>query len=106
MDEPQIAAAYLARNLSTLRRARGLTQSSLAGAAGLPRSTIANLESGESNPSLAVLVKVSGALGVPVDELLSAQRARVRRWKASEVREERKGQGLRTRPLVPEPAPD
>jgi transcriptional regulator with XRE-family HTH domain len=106
MDNPQAVAAHLARNLATLRRTRGLTQAALAQAADLPRSTIANLESGEANPSLAVLVKVSGALGAPVDELLASQRARVRLWKASEVREERKGHGLKMRPLAPEPAPD
>jgi XRE family transcriptional regulator, regulator of sulfur utilization len=99
-------AAHLGRNLSTLRRTRGLTQAQLAGASGLPRSTIANLESGEGNPSLTVLVKVSTALGVPVDELLASPRARVRRWKAAEVAEEAIGHGVRGRPLVPEPAPD
>jgi transcriptional regulator with XRE-family HTH domain len=106
MDQPVPAAAHLGRNLSTLRRTRGLTQAALAKAADLPRSTIANLESGEGNPSLVVLVKVSDALGVPVDELLASGRARVRLWRAAEVAEERAGHGLKTRPLVPEPAPD
>lgn len=106
MDEPELIAAHLGRNLSTLRHTRGLTQAALARAADLPRSTIANLESGLGNPSLTVLVKVSGALGVPVDELLASPRARVRLWKAAEVTETRSGNGLRQRPLVPEPAPD
>lgn len=105
MDEAPVGA-HLARNLSQLRHSRGLTQEALARAAGLPRSTIANLESGDGNPSLAVLVKVSTALGAPVDELLSAPLARVRHWKASEVAEQRRGHGLVVRPLVPEPAPD
>lgn len=106
MDEPDVVAAHLGRNLSTLRHTRGLTQAGVARAAGLPRSTIANLESGLGNPSLAVLVKVSAALGVPVDELLAAPRARVRHWTAAEVQETRMGHGLMSRPLVPEPAPD
>jgi transcriptional regulator with XRE-family HTH domain len=106
MDEHGAAAAHLGRNLSTLRHTRGLTQSALAKAANLPRSTIANLESGEGNPSLSVLVKVSSALGAPVDELLGSPRARVRHWKAAEVAQARMGHGLRSRPLVPEPAPD
>jgi transcriptional regulator with XRE-family HTH domain len=106
MDQPAAVAAHLGRNLSTLRRTRNLTQAALAKAAELPRSTIANLESGESNPSLIVLVKVSGALGVPVDELLASSRARIRLWRAAEVAEERMGHGLCARPLVPEPAPD
>ena len=106
MDEADAAGVHLARNLAQLRHSRALTQEALARAAGLPRSTIANLESGDGNPSLAVLVKVSVALGAPVDELLSAPRARVRHWRAAEVAEQRKGHGIAIRPLVPEPAPD
>jgi transcriptional regulator with XRE-family HTH domain len=106
MDQPAAVAAHLGRNLSTLRRTRGLTQAALAKAADLPRSTIANLESGEGNPSLVVLVKVSEALGVPVDELLASGRAQVRLWRAGEVTDQRMGHGLKVRPLVPEPAPD
>ncbi len=67
---------------------------------------IANLESGEANPSLAVLVKVAGALGVPIDELLAAPRAKVRKWVAEEVGSRQRGQGVVERPLVPEPMPD
>src|SRR5436853_1184409 len=87
-------AAHLARNLVSLRHARNLTQDALARAAAVPRSTIANLESGDGNPSLAVLVKVAGALGVPIDELLASARARVRRWAASEVASRSRGRGI------------
>ena len=84
-DESDRAGQHLARNLISLRHARSLTQDTLAGASALPRSTIANLESGEANPSLAVLVKVASALGVPIDELLAAPRAKVRKWTAEEI---------------------
>src|SRR6185369_11530401 len=80
MDTTDGVSAHLARNLVSLRHARSLTQGALAKAASVPRSTIANLESGEGNPSLAVLLKVAGALAVPIDELLSSPRAMVRRW--------------------------
>lgn len=100
------AATHLARNLVSLRHTRGLTQDGLAKAASVPRSTIANLESGEGNPSLAVLVKVAGALAVPIDELLASPRAMVRRWPAAEVVHKSKGRGVDIRPLVPEPVPD
>lgn len=100
------AAAHLARNLVNLRRTRGLTQDMLAREAGVPRSTVANLESGEGNPSLAVLVKVAQALAVPIDELLASPRAMVRRWAADEVALQAKGRGVTTRALVPEPVPD
>ncbi len=105
-DDPDRVAAHLARNLAGLRHARALTQDALAAAAGLPRSTIANLESGEANPSLAVLVKVAGALAVPIDELLAAPRAKVRKWTADEVGQRLRGRGCAERPLVPEPVPD
>jgi DNA-binding XRE family transcriptional regulator len=64
-------AQHLARNLVSLRHVRALTQDALAKAAAVPRSTVATLESGAGNPSLAVLVKVAAALGVPIDELLA-----------------------------------
>jgi XRE family transcriptional regulator, regulator of sulfur utilization len=100
------AATHLARNLVNLRRIRGLTQDGLARDAGVPRSTIANLESGEGNPSLAVLVKVAQALEVPIDELLASPRAMVRHWSADEVVLRNRGRGVTLRPLVPEPVPD
>ena len=100
------AASHLARNLVSLRHTRALTQDALAKAAAVPRSTIANLESGAGNPSLVVLVKVAAALGVPIDELLASPRALVRRWPASEVATRQKGRGVSIRELVPEPVPD
>ncbi|HSV17489.1 MAG TPA: XRE family transcriptional regulator [Casimicrobiaceae bacterium] len=106
MDAPANVAAHLARNLGSLRHARALTQDALARSAGVPRSTIANLESGEGNPSLAVLVKVAGALGVPIDELLGAPRAKVRQWSAADIAAQTKGRGVTLRPLVPEPVPE
>jgi XRE family transcriptional regulator, regulator of sulfur utilization len=99
-------AAHLARNLASLRHTRSLTQDGLAKASAVPRSTIANLESGAGNPSLAVLVKVAGALGVPIDELLASPRAMVRRWPADELARRHKGRGVVIRALVPEPVPD
>ena len=90
-DTDRQTASHLARNLVSLRHTRGLTQDGLAKAAAVPRSTIANLESGDGNPSLAVLVKVAGALGVPIDELLASPRAMVRRWPADEVASRTKG---------------
>ena len=99
-------ASHLARNLVSLRHTRSLTQDGLAKAAAVPRSTVANLESGAGNPSLAVLVKVAGALGVPIDELLASPRAMVRHWPAAEVGARHKGRGVTIRDLVPEPVPD
>jgi len=104
--EHPVEAHHLARNLASLRHTRSLTQEALAKAAGVPRSTIATLESGTGNPSLVVLVKVAAALGVPIDELLASPRAMVRRWPAAEVAARVKGRGVTIRELVPEPVPD
>ena len=106
LSGPDAPSAHLARNLASLRPGRGLTQNALARAAALPRSTIANLESGGGNPSLAVLVKVGRALSVPIDELLSPPRAKVRLFRRGEVAElKRSGRGVVMRALVPEPVP-
>ena len=105
-DDGAQVAQHLARNLVALRHARTLTQEALAQAADVPRSTIANLESGEGNPSLHVLVKVAGALQAPIEELLGSPRAKVRQWRESEIHLEKKGRGVTTRSLVPEPVHD
>jgi XRE family transcriptional regulator, regulator of sulfur utilization len=106
MDSRADTSAHLARNLVSLRNVRGVTQQALAKAAGVPRSTISNLESGVGNPSLTVLVKVASALAAPIDELLSPPRAKVRKWRAADLTSRSRGRGVATKPLIPEPVPD
>src|SRR5512138_1233778 len=106
MDPPELVAAHLARNLVAFRHVRNLTQGALAKAAGVPRSTIANLESSSGNPSLTVLVKVANALGVPIDELLASPRAKVRKWSSEELGSQSTGRGVTIRSLIPERVPD
>jgi transcriptional regulator with XRE-family HTH domain len=106
MDKPDLVSHHLARNLIALRQVRALTQEALAKAADVPRSTIANLESGDGNPSLAVLVKVARALQTSIDELTASPRAKVRRWAAADLGAHSRGRGVTTRDLVPEPMPE
>ncbi|HXR57183.1 MAG TPA: XRE family transcriptional regulator [Casimicrobiaceae bacterium] len=106
MDKPPLVSRHLARNLAALRQVRSLTQEALAKAAGVPRSTIANLESGDGNPSLAVLLKVADALSTSIDELVASPRAKVRRWAAKDLASRSRGRGVTTRALVPEPVPE
>ena len=106
MDKPALISRHLARNLASLRQVRSLTQEGLAKAAGVPRSTIANLESGDGNPSLAVMAKVAAALGTSIDELVASPRAKVRRWAAQDLASRSRGRGVTTRALVPEPVPE
>ncbi len=97
---------HLARNLAALRAVRGLSQIDLGKRAGLPRSTIANLESGDGNPSLVVLAKVARALGAPLDELVAAPREKIRKY-GPEQRAElaHAGRGVSLRPIVMGPSP-
>jgi transcriptional regulator with XRE-family HTH domain len=106
MDDPKHVATHLARNLIALRGVRSLTQEALSKSSGLPRSTIANLESGDGNPSLTVLIKIANALGVPIDELLASPRAKVRKWSHAEMGSSTRGHGVTIHPLVPEPVPE
>ena len=46
LDHDDDIAAHLARNLGSLRHSRSLTQDALATAAKIPRSTVANRDSG------------------------------------------------------------
>ncbi len=66
-------SARLADNLRRLREARGLTQQDLCEASGVPRPTLAHLESGSANPTLSVLARVAAALSVPMEELVAAE---------------------------------
>lgn len=66
-------AANLAENLRRLREAGGLTQQELSERSGVPRPTLAHLESGAANPTLSVLARVAQALSVPMEELVRAE---------------------------------
>lgn len=68
---PDRTAQHLAANIQQLRSLRGLTQQKAARAAGIPRPTWSNLESGTANPTLAVLRRVGEALQVSIEELVA-----------------------------------
>lgn len=73
MNEP--VSTNLADNLVAIRGRRNWSQSQLAQRANIPRSTVANMESGGGNPSLSNLVRVSAALGVGIEELVARPRS-------------------------------
>lgn len=96
----------LAENLVALREKRGLSQAALARLAGIPRSTIAHVESGSGNPSLANLSRLSAALQVSVEELLSRPRPRCQLLKAKDVKVVRRSHGVVSiSKLLPDPVP-
>ncbi|HXS16107.1 MAG TPA: helix-turn-helix transcriptional regulator, partial [Polyangiaceae bacterium] len=63
-------STLLSANIKRLREEAGLSQKALAEVSGVPRPTIAHLESGQANPTLTVVLKVAAALGVGVDNLV------------------------------------
>ena len=95
---------HLADNIKALREARNLSQQQIAKAAGVPRATWTNLESGGANPTLAVLVKVANALQIRVDELLAAPRRTARHLVAADLPTRQRG-AVAIRKLLPEPLP-
>jgi transcriptional regulator with XRE-family HTH domain len=68
----------LARELSVntvIFRARaGLSQAALCQRAGISRDTLSRIERGEADPTLTVLEKLAGGLGVPFAALFSSER--------------------------------
>ena len=75
----------LAANLGHLRKERRMTQARLAEHAAVPRSTIANLESGAGNPSLKNLAALAGALQVTIEELLARPRGQCELVRAKDL---------------------
>src|SRR3954469_12306142 len=98
------AAANLGRNIQQLREARGLSQQQISGLAGVPRATWANLETGNANPTLAVLVKVAQALQVRLEELIEPPRRAGRLYKVDTLPVRKRGQ-VTVRKLLPESIP-
>lgn len=92
---------FLALNVMTLRKKRSLTQSRLAELSGATRASIALIESGTSNPTMEVLLKLSRALQVSIDELLSSPRAECTLIPADKVPASNR-KGLTVRKILPE----
>lgn len=61
----------LGRNVRRIRNERQLSLGALAQEAGLAKQTLANLESGNGNPTVETLVRVARALGVGVNWLVT-----------------------------------
>jgi transcriptional regulator with XRE-family HTH domain len=63
------ASERFGENLLRIRQARKLSQENLADRAGIHRTQISLLESGRRQPLLETVVRLAGALDVPVETL-------------------------------------
>ncbi|RYG90157.1 MAG: XRE family transcriptional regulator [Alphaproteobacteria bacterium] len=68
--ELQALQALLGTNVRLARRAVGLTQEDLADLIGVAQDYVSKLESGQKNPELATLHRLSTALKVKPHELI------------------------------------
>lgn len=109
MDESKLGdlSDHLGRNLRAIRELRGLTQQQMADLCRIPRSTVANIEVGGSNPTLAVLVRLAGAMHLSIEELLARPRVRCQVFPedALPTLEAKRGGGSKIRKLLPHPIP-
>ncbi len=90
-----------ASNLLELRKARSLTQGQLSKLSEIPRSTIANFESGSGNPSLLNLTKLAEAMGTKVEEFLSRPRSTARLIKNKNLKTKIKGGSVEVLNMLP-----
>ena len=74
----------MAANIRRLRQEADLTLAELSQAAGLGKSTLAQLESGKGNPSVETLWAIAAALRVPFGRLMEDDRPAVTVIRASE----------------------
>jgi len=66
--EDKIVRNFAVR-IRNLRQQKGLSQERLAEEAGIHRTYLGGIETARRNPSLRNIIRIAGALGVPVKEL-------------------------------------
>lgn len=67
---PDSLPLHLGRRVRQLRQARGWSLEALAGASGVSRSMISQIEREQANPTLAVTLRIARALGMALGDLL------------------------------------
>lgn len=72
------ATQIIARNVATLREAQGLTLGQLSKRSGIAKSSLSQVESGTSNPTVATLAALADALSTEIGNLLVEQADRTR----------------------------
>ncbi|MGE0542294.1 MAG: helix-turn-helix domain-containing protein [Dehalococcoidia bacterium] len=70
------SAERLGRRIRQLRTEQGLTLDALAGRAGISTAMLSKMERGAVNPTLVVAVRVAGALGMTISQLVGVESRR------------------------------
>ncbi|WP_063039034.1 helix-turn-helix domain-containing protein [Nocardia grenadensis] len=75
-DQPSIGSVIeqIAPRLRSAREKKGISLAGLARTTGISTSTLSRLESGQRKPSLELLLPITAALGIPLDEIVAAPR--------------------------------
>jgi transcriptional regulator with XRE-family HTH domain len=75
-DQPSVGAVIeqIAPRLRDAREKKNLSLADLGRATGISTSTLSRLEAGQRKPSLELLLPITAALGVPLDEIVAAPR--------------------------------
>lgn len=82
VQDAEILANAIGRNLRRMRHRRDLTQDMLAERAGVSKGTVIGVEQARANPSIATLSRLADALGIGVASLIEADdtpRIRIKR---------------------------
>ena len=74
-----MASSAFGARLLELRERAGLTQKQLGERAGMAQATIANLEQGRNQPSLATAAALARALGITTDAFLQGPAPKAKR---------------------------
>src|SRR5262245_4075606 len=69
-SDPDPVTAAIARNVRSLRQARGWTLAALAARSGVSKGMVVELEQGRTNPSVATVDRLATALGVGLAQLV------------------------------------
>lgn len=75
-DQPSVGAVIeqIAPRLRHVREKKGVSLADLARVTGISTSTLSRLESAQRKPSLELLLPITAALGIPLDEIVAAPR--------------------------------
>ena len=103
MSSLQVTTNLLAQAVRAHRESRGFSLGALAEKAGISKTSISKIETGQGNPSLDVMCRIASALNVPVGSLFGAEnRPQLQVMRHDEGQVVISDSGLSIRPLLTE----